>query len=115
MAVSGGQAAEACVVYLCHTTCGACATQRVVRGGSWNNHQDNARVAARNRNNPNNSNNNNGVRLASHASSVLPEMSRGNPRGAAEAFEERRLSLLPAGGSLVSPWSVLCAPPRGRG
>jgi hypothetical protein len=29
---------------------------------------------------------------------VLPEMSRGKPRGAAEAFEERRLSLFPAGG-----------------
>jgi hypothetical protein len=43
----------------------------VVRGGSWNNNEDNARVAIRNRNNPNNSNNNIGVRLASHDSSAL--------------------------------------------
>jgi hypothetical protein len=43
----------------------------VVRGGSWNNNQDNARAADRNRNNPHNSNNNNGVRLASHDSTDL--------------------------------------------
>jgi formylglycine-generating enzyme required for sulfatase activity len=39
---------------------------RVLRGGSWNNNQNNARCAARNTNNPNNSNNNIGFRLASH-------------------------------------------------
>jgi hypothetical protein len=38
----------------------------VSRGGSWNNHQDNARCAARNINNPNNSNDNIGFRLVSH-------------------------------------------------
>jgi formylglycine-generating enzyme required for sulfatase activity len=37
-----------------------------VRGGSWNNNQNNARVAIRNNNNPNNSNNNNGFRVVSH-------------------------------------------------
>jgi len=37
-----------------------------VRGGSWNNNQNNARCADRNRNNPNNSNNNIGFRLVSH-------------------------------------------------
>lgn len=36
---------------------------RVVRGGSWNNNQDNARAAYRNNNNPNNRNNNNGFRV----------------------------------------------------
>jgi hypothetical protein len=36
---------------------------RVVRGGSWNNNQDNARVSNRNNNNPNNRNNNNGFRV----------------------------------------------------
>jgi formylglycine-generating enzyme required for sulfatase activity len=41
-------------------------TVRAVRGGSWNNNQDNARCAIRNRNNPNNSNNNIGFRVVSH-------------------------------------------------
>ena len=37
--------------------------RRVVRGGSWNNNQDNARTAYRNRNHPNNRNNNIGFRV----------------------------------------------------
>ncbi len=41
---------------------GACSV-RVLRGGSWNNNQDNARSANRNRNNPNNRNNNIGFRV----------------------------------------------------
>ena len=40
---------------------------RVLRGGSWNNNQDNSRVSIRNRNNPNNRNNNNGFRLAQYS------------------------------------------------
>jgi formylglycine-generating enzyme required for sulfatase activity len=35
----------------------------LVRGGSWNNNQDNARAAYRNNNHPANRNNNNGVRV----------------------------------------------------
>jgi hypothetical protein len=35
----------------------------VVRGGSWNNNQDNARAAYRNRNHPSNRNNNIGFRV----------------------------------------------------
>ena len=35
----------------------------IVRGGSWNNNQDNARCAYRNRNNPWNDNNNLGFRV----------------------------------------------------
>jgi len=38
-------------------------SRNVVRGGSWNNNQRNARCAYRNRNNPDNSNNNNGFRI----------------------------------------------------
>ena len=45
----------------CEVPCDAAA--RVLRGGSWNNNQDNARAAYRNNNNPNNRNNNNGFRL----------------------------------------------------
>ena len=37
---------------------------KVLRGGSWNNHQDNARASYRNNNNPDNRNNNIGFRLA---------------------------------------------------
>lgn len=40
-------------------------TQRVVRGGSWNNNPRNLRAANRNRNSPGNTNNNIGVLLAS--------------------------------------------------
>jgi hypothetical protein len=47
----------------------------VLRGGSWNNNQNNARCAYRNRNNPHNRNNNNGFRLVSHISSQ-PAMPR---------------------------------------
>jgi hypothetical protein len=36
---------------------------RVVRGGSWNNNQDNARTAYRNNNTPDNRNNNLGFRV----------------------------------------------------
>ncbi|HEX37421.1 MAG TPA: hypothetical protein ENG70_00945 [Candidatus Cloacimonetes bacterium] len=36
---------------------------RVLRGGSWNNNDNNCRVANRNNNNPDNSNNNNGFRF----------------------------------------------------
>ncbi len=38
-------------------------TRRVVRGGSWNNNQDNARAAYRNHNDPDNRNNNMGFRV----------------------------------------------------
>jgi formylglycine-generating enzyme required for sulfatase activity len=46
----------------------------VLRGGSWNNNQDNARSANRNRNNPNNRNNNIGFRVlcSSHIFPFLP-------------------------------------------
>jgi len=37
-----------------------------LRGGSWNNHWNNARVADRNNNHPNNHWNNNGFRLVAH-------------------------------------------------
>jgi Sulfatase-modifying factor enzyme 1 len=41
----------------------------VLRGGSWNNNQDNARSANRNRNNPNNRNNNIGFRVVCSSTS----------------------------------------------
>jgi hypothetical protein len=41
----------------------------VLRGGSWNNNQDNARAADRNRNNPNNRNNNVGFRVVCSSTS----------------------------------------------
>jgi len=39
-------------------------TDRVLRGGSWNNKPENCRAANRNRNEPDNRNNNNGFRCA---------------------------------------------------
>ena len=39
----------------------------VVRGGSWNNNETNARAAIRNNNHVDNRNNNNGFRLVSSA------------------------------------------------
>jgi hypothetical protein len=47
----------------------------VLRGGAWNNNEDNARCAYRNRNNADNRNNNVGFRLAE---SFCPASSRGS-------------------------------------
>jgi hypothetical protein len=48
---------------------------RVLRGGAFNNNQNNVRCAYRNRNNPNNRNNNNGFRvMVSTLFSNTPEM-----------------------------------------
>ncbi|MBN2891592.1 MAG: SUMF1/EgtB/PvdO family nonheme iron enzyme [Bacteroidales bacterium] len=40
-----------------------CGSNRVKRGGSWNNNANNSRVANRNNNTPTNSNNNIGFRI----------------------------------------------------
>ena len=62
------------------------------RGGSWNNNQNNARCAYRNRNNPDNSNNNIGFRVAaSHGVPTWPEMSRVHGR-VAEAIIQGELA-----------------------
>jgi len=45
---------------------------RVLRGGSWNNNQRDARASIRNRNTPDNANNNNGFRVAAHVFSGKP-------------------------------------------
>lgn len=45
---------------------------RVLRGGSWNNNQDNARAAYRDNNHPTNRNNNIGFRLARFAMFIRP-------------------------------------------
>jgi hypothetical protein len=50
---------------------------RVLRGGSFNNNQNNARCAYRNRNNPNNRNRNNGFRVVVSRLSSPPEMPGG--------------------------------------
>ena len=42
----------------------------MLRGGSWNNDENNARPSNRNNNNPNNANNNNGLRLVVSAPSI---------------------------------------------
>jgi hypothetical protein len=53
-------------------------SNRVLRGGSFNNNRQNVRSANRNRNNPNNRNDNNGFRVClAHIFTCLPEMPRG--------------------------------------
>ncbi len=71
----------------------------MLRGGAWNNQQNNARCAARNQNNPNNRNNNIGVRVVvSHI--FLPPA--GNTTG------------WPSGGcvveAIIKKWRGLSAP-----
>ncbi|WP_300449130.1 SUMF1/EgtB/PvdO family nonheme iron enzyme [Accumulibacter sp.] len=53
----------------------------VVRGGSWNNHRDNARCAYRNRNHPGNRNDNLGFRVVLRSSHVLPPLLLVSPAG----------------------------------
>jgi hypothetical protein len=52
--------------------CPASGSNRVKRGGSWNNNAQNCRSANRNNNNPNNMNNNIGLRLSSTARCEWP-------------------------------------------
>jgi len=49
---------------------------RVLRGGSFNNNDNNVRAAIRNRNNPNNRNRNNGFRVV-FSTLFSPELSGG--------------------------------------
>jgi hypothetical protein len=50
----------------------------VLRGGSWNNNDNNCRVANRNNNNPENRNNNNGFRVSNAINRLLqPELAGG--------------------------------------
>ena len=94
----------------------------MLRGGSWNNNENNVRAANRNRNNPDNWNNNNGFRCARLPSqkvcrrecrrSALPVSARpaarawrasaGCPRLAAEPLAARQISRSPA------PWRSGC-------
>ncbi len=53
----------------------------VVRGGSWNNHRDNARCAYRNRNHPGNRNDKLGFRVVLRSSHVLQPLLLVPPRG----------------------------------
>lgn len=58
----------------------ATGSNRIQRGGSWNNDADNARVANRNNNNPNNRNNNYGFRLANAVNSLREGFFQGKSR-----------------------------------
>lgn len=61
-------------------------TNRVLRGGSWNNNARNCRSANRNRNTPDNRNNNNGFRLVRASAAFLQACRipafQGGPEGA---------------------------------
>ncbi len=49
-------------------------TNRLLRGGSWNNNSNNCRASQRNNNTPDNSNNNIGFRVASTPRLELPQV-----------------------------------------
>jgi len=53
-------------------------SNRVLRGGSWNNNANNCRSANRNRNNPRNTNNNNGFRVARSVPAPKPPLDQGS-------------------------------------
>jgi len=61
-------------------------SNRVIRGGSWNNDPQNCRSANRNNNAPGNRNNNIGLRLANTACCRKPEF-YGNPVRAAVSVQ----------------------------
>jgi hypothetical protein len=82
----------------------------VLRGGGWNNNQNNARSANRNNNTPNNRNNNVGVRCVSAPGVFLTgQVRRVHGRGA--SAEGKRLQtcsrLRPGGGQPKIKWSRL--------
>jgi formylglycine-generating enzyme required for sulfatase activity len=54
-----------------HPECGGRPIERVLRGGAWNNHPINARVAYRNNDHPENRNINNGFRCVVEAPIML--------------------------------------------
>jgi len=64
--------------------------RRVVRGGSWNNNQTNARAAYRNDNAPDNRNNNIGFRLARASHTLVPLRRRGVKTRCERAHRHRR-------------------------
>lgn len=64
---------------------GAGSNLRVLRGGSFNNTENNLRAANRNRNNPDNRNDNIGFRVVSSRSSTSPEPPVGRRALRAEA------------------------------
>jgi hypothetical protein len=72
----------------------------VLRGGSFNNNENNLRAANRNRNTPDNRNDNNGFRLVSSRSSTFTGTAcRVHARLAGRGEERRSLSLAESGAS----------------
>jgi hypothetical protein len=81
----------------------------VVRGGSWNNHRDNARCAYRNRNHPGNRNDHIGFRVVLRSSHVLQPLLLVPPHGGTVRRYTRagRVPEMP-----VDPRQRLCRPRR---
>ncbi|MBI1880036.1 MAG: SUMF1/EgtB/PvdO family nonheme iron enzyme, partial [Chloroflexi bacterium] len=65
---------------------------KVLRGGSWNNNENNARASNRNNNNPNNQNDNIGFRCVAAAPGVVSasQVHRVHGRGASAPGEHSR-------------------------
>ena len=71
-------------------------SNRVKRGGSWNNNANNVRVANRNNNSPGNTNNNIGFRPLS-TGALFPELRRSTERGGVMSVCPRRPSCTESG------------------
>jgi hypothetical protein len=84
---------------------------RVLRGGSWNNNQDNARADNRNHNHPNNRNNNIGFRVVC-SSHIFPHL----PRPGAFQRRAREQGFAPANRAHFRhcPPTTVGGPRRGR-
>ncbi|WP_366761191.1 SUMF1/EgtB/PvdO family nonheme iron enzyme [uncultured Thiodictyon sp.] len=80
----------------------------VVRGGSWNNHRDNARGAYRNRNQPGNRNNNLGFRVVLRSAHVLQPLLLVSP-GGGTAYRYTSAGRAPA---MRADWRKPVCPPR---
>ena len=80
-----------------------------MRGGSWNNHRDNARCGIRNRNHPDNRNDNIGFRVVLRSSHVLPPLLLVPPPGGTvrRHHHAARVPEMPA-----DPRQRLCRPRR---
>ena len=66
-----------------------------MRGGAFNNNDNNVRCAARNRNNPNNDNRNNGFRVVLSTLSMADAVPPGLPGGCKASGSRRKWPSLP--------------------
>ena len=87
----------------------------VVRGGSWNNTEINARCAYRNRNQPDNRNDNLGFRVLLRAAHVLPPLLLAHSSGCVRRMGRRAGTSVPAAFRQCGPSRMIGFDQRGEG